>query len=115
MICTLAGFITGCPSTNPPLPVKAFPTLAVSAKPVAGSKVTLTFDSTASNLNLALIGSTGTQFAKISGKSATLPKGLEGTVYAVVTSASSGAVGDDTVVAGPAIITFGLPSAARQN
>lgn len=60
------------------------------------------------------MGSNGIVFAPLKGKTADVPAGLEGTVYAVVTSASSGMVTDDTVVAGPAILDFGLLSSVRQ-
>jgi len=46
-----------------------------------------------------------TIFVPIKNKSATLPKELAGTVYAVVTS-TDGTVTDDTTVAGPAVLWF---------
>jgi hypothetical protein len=100
-----AQFITGCPSSNPTLPVKAFPALAVSANAAPGGEVTLTYKS--SNQTESLVVFTGlTQTpVPISNGKATLPKGLTGTVYVVV-STNGTAVTDDNTVAGPAILLF---------
>jgi hypothetical protein len=113
---TIVGFIKTCPSTNPALPVKAFPTLTLSStKP--GSKSTLKFDSNSTSpLYLALFQSiVSTTFLPIdSKKTVTLPAAgkLEGTVYGVVTTASNGTVSDDNVIAGVAILQFDYPSTA---
>lgn len=113
-----APFIKSCPSTNPPLGLKAFPPLTITAKDlIAGQKAQLSFKSTgtAGPLHLAFIGSAGTKFVAIdSKKRVVIPRDLDGTNYAVVTTASSGAVTDDVVVAGPAVFDFGLTSSARQ-
>ncbi|KAG8862968.1 hypothetical protein FRB96_000388 [Tulasnella sp. 330] len=99
-----AAFITTCPSTNPAIPVKAFPTLT-AGKAAPGSSVELTYKSGGAGEYLAVFTGLTVTYAPISGGKATLPKGLTGTVYAVVTSSSS-AVSDDNTVAGPAIFEF---------
>jgi rubrerythrin len=99
-----AEFITGCPSTNPTLPVKAFPSL-VAGKASPGASVSLTYKSSGSAEYLAVYSGLTVTYAPISGGKATLPKGLTGTIYAVVTSSNS-AVSDDNTVAGPAVFEF---------
>lgn len=109
-----AAFITKCPSTNPTLPVKAFPTLTIpSAGP--GKKVKVVFtkpDAVSSSTPLFVAFFTGLsqEFAPIvSDGSVTIPKDLIGTVYAVVTT--SGTQADDSnIVAGPAILSFNFNS-----
>ncbi|OBT86596.1 hypothetical protein VE02_05100 [Pseudogymnoascus sp. 03VT05] len=113
-----AAFITSCPSSNPKLPVKAFPTLTLdptSPMPVkAGSVVTLlTSGSTLKAANgvatvyAAFISVTGPTFVKATpvagGFSVTIPEGFNGQSYAVLTG-SNETVTDDTTAAGPAII-----------
>ncbi|KZS87906.1 hypothetical protein SISNIDRAFT_418906 [Sistotremastrum niveocremeum HHB9708] len=107
-----SSFITGCPSSNPALPVKAFPALTVGpAAPAAGSSVTLTFDGAADGQFLALMTGLTPKFVPISSGKATLPAGLQGTVYAVV-SKNGTAVSDEDTVAGPAILSFPFDSYA---
>jgi len=103
-----AAFITSCPSTNPALPVKAFPAFTAApatAKP--GDSITTTFNSTGTSgdLFLAFYSGLSTEFAPIKDGKATIPKDLSGTVYAVVSSNGT-MVTDDTTVAGPAIFIF---------
>ncbi|KAF8598925.1 hypothetical protein BDV93DRAFT_592544 [Ceratobasidium sp. AG-I] len=116
------GFITSCPSTNPPLPVEQFPALTVkTASYKAGDTVSILFDEARANgaktyvsflsgLTQTVIPVTG------SGKSqkVKIPAGLMGTVYAVVTT-SDKAVTDENTVAGPTVLMFPFTSSARQN
>lgn len=105
-----AEFITSCPSSNPALPFKAFPALTVSpAAPNPGDKVTVKYNGTDSNVFLSLFTGLSTYSLPLSGGSATLPSNLTGTVYAVVSSNGT-AVTDDTIVAGPAILLFPVPT-----
>jgi len=104
-----SAFITSCPSSNPPLPFTAFPPLTISE---SGSVATLTFNgSSTDGLFLALLSGLTTQFMPITNGQATLPAGLQGTVYAVV-SKNGTAVSDPDTVAGPAILEFNFPSQA---
>ncbi|KZS93402.1 hypothetical protein SISNIDRAFT_507377 [Sistotremastrum niveocremeum HHB9708] len=113
-VFTLAsGFIVSCPATNPVLPVKAFPSLAVvEAAPAPGSTIHLTFNSTTTAPTfLALFAGLNTTFVPITNATALLPTGLQGTVYGVVTTNGT-AVSDDTTIAGVAVFDFAFPSQA---
>ncbi|KAL8680489.1 MAG: hypothetical protein Q9186_003332 [Xanthomendoza sp. 1 TL-2023] len=125
-VYTLAApFIKSCPSDNPPLPVKAFPTLAFEAdknpKTVsAGTKITLsTPDYTVkaadgkSQIYAAFITVTGFVFADATpvdgGFTLTVPTAPEGGApitgqsYVVLTGCNT-TVTDDTTAAGPAVV-----------
>ncbi|KAM0482557.1 hypothetical protein ACHAPX_003076 [Trichoderma viride] len=112
-----SGFITSCPSSNAPLPVKAFPKLQLApttAKSVtAGATVTLLtpgYTLKAENnaqIYAAFIAVTGPTFVPAKpvngGFSLTIPKGFAGQTYVVLTTCKEG-VSDETTAAGPAII-----------
>lgn len=113
-----AGFITACPSSNPTLPVKAFPSLKLDpATPMpvkAGNTVTLLTPgytlkpaTGSATVYAAFISVTGPTFAVATpvngGFSVTIPVGFSGQSYAVLTSCNE-TVTDDTTAAGPAII-----------
>ncbi|KAG5985208.1 hypothetical protein E4U55_000453 [Claviceps digitariae] len=110
-------FITECPSTNPKLPVKAFPKLAAAASdgPVTeGSTVmlqtpdyTLKAPQGSTQVYAAFIAVTGPVFVEATpvegGFSVKIPKGFAGQTYVVLTGCNE-TVSDDTVAAGPAIL-----------
>ncbi|KAJ5889693.1 hypothetical protein N7504_010503 [Penicillium tannophilum] len=108
-------FITSCPSSNGKLPVKAFPSLTLKSTHTvtSGSKVSLVAgsgfdDSNPSNLHAAFITVTGpiwTPLHYTGDKSftATIPNGISGQSYVVITKGKT-QVTDDNIVAGPAII-----------
>ncbi|KAG5917828.1 hypothetical protein E4U42_007104 [Claviceps africana] len=110
-------FITGCPTTNPPLPVKAFPklTAAPGDGPVKeGCTVTLLTPGYtlkppqgATQVYAAFIAVTGPTFVEANpvegGYSCKIPKGFAGQTYVVLTGCND-TVSDDTVAAGPAIL-----------
>lgn len=112
-----SGFITSCPSSNPPLPVKAFPKLQLApttAKSVTpGATVTLLtpgYTLKAENdaqIYAAFIAVTGPTFVPAKpvngGFSVTIPKDFAGQTYVVLTTCKEG-VSDNTTAAGPAII-----------
>lgn len=112
-VYTLAAqFITSCPSSNPPLPVKAFPTLAASSKDATiktGSTVTLSTKGykIEGAVYAAFITVTGPVFVDATpvdgGYEVVVPKGKAGQSYVVLTSCNTGAT-DDTIVAGPAVV-----------
>ncbi|KAL8783427.1 MAG: hypothetical protein Q9213_004627 [Squamulea squamosa] len=124
-VYTLAApFIKSCPSSNPPLPVKAFPTLTASPdnpKTITrGTKITLlTTDYTVkaadgqSQIYAAFITVTGPVFTPATpiegGFTLTVPTAPEGSAgiggqsYVVLTGCNT-TVTDDTVAAGPAIV-----------
>lgn len=111
-------FITECPSSNPKLPVKAFPKLAVAAdskSPITeGATVTLQTPGYtlkapegSTQVYAAFIAVTGPTFVAATpvdgGFSVKIPKGFAGQTYVVLTGCNE-SVTDDTVAAGPAII-----------
>ncbi|KAK4688567.1 hypothetical protein P7C73_g1541, partial [Tremellales sp. Uapishka_1] len=106
-------FITSCPASNPPLPFKAFPTLAVA------SDGTLTYSGSADGQYLLIVaGLTSKTFPITNGK-VTLPSDIQGFAYGVVTSQQDATmVSDDNIIAGPAILDYpfnskvGNPAAA---
>ncbi|KAL4901243.1 hypothetical protein BDW74DRAFT_187873 [Aspergillus multicolor] len=115
-VYTLASpFIASCPSSNAALPVKAFPSLTMSNMGAvsAGQQVELTagegFDSmNTTDVHAAFITVTGPVWAKAmsagEGKwTITVPMGVAGQSYVVLTNGDKQAT-DDNIVAGPAII-----------
>ncbi|KAI9817451.1 MAG: hypothetical protein M1827_001061 [Pycnora praestabilis] len=123
-VYTLAApFIVACPSTNPALPVKAFPTLSLdpsTAMPVT-SNDTITLltpgyvlqpSNGVSQLYGAFITVTGPIFVDATpvsgGFSLQVPVGVNGQSYVVLTGCND-TVTDDTVVAGPAIVEVTNP------
>ncbi|RDB16652.1 Protein rds1 [Hypsizygus marmoreus] len=112
-VYTLAApFIVSCPSTNPALPVKPFPTLTFSAKSVPGSASTVTFESsTASSTELFAVFFTGLsqEVVPLVDGTVVIPKDVRGLVYAVI-STNGTMASDDNIVAGPAILEFDFGS-----
>ena len=116
-----ASFIKSCPTDNPALPVKAFPSLVLdptTTMPVtAGSTVKLitpgnkVVPASGGSVYAAFITVTGPIFADAKpvdgGFSVTIPKGVNGQSYVVLTGCNE-AVTDDTTAAGPAIIEVRL-------
>lgn len=115
-VYTLAApFIKSCPSSNPALPVKAFPMLSVD--PSCGAVTTnksITLETMTAmqgaqdqQYYAAWIAVTGPTFvpATVSGTkiTTTVPAGFHGQSYVVITKQNAN-VTDDTVVAGPAIV-----------
>ena len=107
-----ATFIVSCPSTNPTLPVKAFPNLTFPTGALPGQNVTLTFDRGNSTAELFVAFYTGLSQEIVSifiDNSVIIPKDLNGTVYAVV-STNGTMASDATILAGPAELTFSFNS-----
>jgi len=115
-VYTLAGgFIVSCPSTNAPLPVKAFPvlTLGTSGTIKSGDTIFLetvgyTLVAPASGLVYgAFITVTGPIFVDAKqvagGFTVVVPEGINGQNYVVITGCNT-IVTDDTTAAGPAIV-----------
>lgn len=118
-VYTLASaFITSCPSSNPALPVTAFPALTASADGVAapGSKLTLAskaLSGSSSSLFAGFLnGQTATVVPLESDMSVTVPEGLAGTVYVIITNSST-EVTDANTVAGPAILELEFNSSEK--
>jgi len=112
-VYTLAAqFITGCPSTNAPLPVKAFPVITASSTDAAiktASKVMLTtkgykIDGTVYGAFITVTGPIFVDATAVDGGfEVEVPEGIAGQSYVVLTSCNTAAT-DDTIVAGPAIV-----------
>lgn len=107
-----AGFIKSCPSDNPALPVKAFPSLSASSKDMpikAGSTVLLgtsgyKIEGTVYAAFIAVTGPTFVEAKSVNGGyEAVVPKGFAGQSYVVLTSCNTAAT-DDTILAGPAVV-----------
>lgn len=109
-------FIASCPSSNGKLPVKAFPSLSMSSMdPVmTGAEVQVMtgtgFDTSmdTKDIHAAFITVTGPVWATTksdgNGKfTVTVPKGVSGQSYFVLTKGNTQAT-DDNIVAGPAIV-----------
>lgn len=117
-VYTLASpFITGCPASNPPLPVKAFPKLMATSADMPikqGSIVTLEtpgYDVTTATPGAPVYGAFITVTGSIvvpavktaMGYNIVVPAGVNGQSYVVLTGCNA-TVTDDTVAAGPAIV-----------
>ena len=110
-----AQFITSCPSTNDPLPVKAFPKLTATGTDktvTAGSTLVLStpdsdWPSSSSKLYAAFITVLGPVFVEVKWVNdcwtVQVPAGTAGQSYLVLTKGNE-VVTDETTVAGPAIV-----------
>jgi len=107
-----APFITSCPSTNPTLPVKAFPglTAKTSGKAKAGGQVQLIPSDASSiqnkgQLYAAFVGYPTTAFGVYNTESmmVTIPTNANGQTYVVLTTSNS-TVTDDNTVAGVGLL-----------
>ncbi|KAJ6568420.1 ferritin-like domain-containing protein [Mycena vulgaris] len=113
-----AAFITSCPSTNPALPVKAFPSLTVTTTRYSPGKsialeytpATAVADGTA--LYVAFYTGLAVEYAKLEDGKVVIPDDLRGQVYAVVTTSDS-EVNDANTIAGPAILLLEFNSAGK--
>ncbi|KAJ5261081.1 ferritin-like domain-containing protein [Penicillium angulare] len=108
-------FIVSCPNSNPALPVKAFPSLTSTSLGtlLPGSKVSLATGEgfmAKGTVYAAFITVTGPIWAIVTpsdaGYSVTIPRGVAGQSYVVLTS-SNDKVSDDNIIAGPAILEIG--------
>ncbi|KAJ7267383.1 ferritin-like domain-containing protein [Mycena rebaudengoi] len=113
-----AAFITSCPSTNPALPVKAFPTLTVTTPKIyPGKTISLEYTpatpvATGTPLFGAFYTGLGVEYAPIKDGAITIPEDLLGQVYLVVTT-DSAAVNDANTLAGPAILLLEFDSQGK--
>jgi hypothetical protein len=107
VIFTLAAqFITSCPSTNPALPVMAFPSFTL-ASPQAGqsSAVTAASGVTTEGNYVAFFSGLNTTFVQVQYGSVIVPSTAAGTSYAVLTSSNTTA-NATTILAGVAIVSL---------
>ncbi|KDQ58804.1 hypothetical protein JAAARDRAFT_47125 [Jaapia argillacea MUCL 33604] len=116
-----AAFITSCPSTNPALPVKAFPalTLALSSpasaypnsqKITPGSTTSLTYSPTSSSDYAVFFTGLTPIFVQVSNGKVVVPDTLMGTSYVVISTSNDATGLEAGVVAGPAILEIDFDS-----
>merc|ERR1712000_257964 len=106
-VFTLAApFIKSCPADSPALPFKAFPSVTVNTKGPYKCKETISVEvpKSSGTVYAAFVDATNTQFQDItkSGGKVTIPEGIAGQSYLILTSGPS--VKDSATIAGPAII-----------
>ncbi|OAX39344.1 hypothetical protein K503DRAFT_739622 [Rhizopogon vinicolor AM-OR11-026] len=114
-VWTLAsGVIVTCPSSNMPLPVKAFPALSFPADAKPGQTVQVSFNATTTSeqLYVAFIAGLGPTVVPLSSDhTVTIPSTLEGVVFPVITTVD-GPVTDNVTIAGPTFLSFDFNSDA---
>lgn len=104
MFTLAAPFITSCPSTNPTLPVKAYPSLKI-VNPFPGKSSQIVSQSTIIPTFIVFFSGLDTVFVPVDNGKVKVPDDLSGQVYAVGTTSGSVAT-SDTIVSGPAILVF---------
>ncbi|KAE8540847.1 hypothetical protein D1P53_003211 [Cryptococcus gattii VGV] len=108
MVYTLAAqLITSCPSSNAMLPVNASKPLLNGGSPIfaaaGGATISLTYDGAGANQSLAVYNGLGSTMVAIHNGNVTLPQGLQGYSYLIVTTAADlASVNTSNTVAGPA-------------
>jgi hypothetical protein len=107
-----SGVIVSCPSSNMPLPVKAFPALSFPADAQPGQTVQVSFNATTTSeqLYVAFIAGLGATFVPLSSQmTVDIPSTLQGVVFPVITTSNT-TVTDDVTIAGPAFLSFDFNS-----
>lgn len=107
-----SAFIKSCPASNAPLPVMAYPSLALtSGSPTAASVVISLVPKTMPKGTYYATFVSGLDIIPVAPVSAsngaimvTVPKSVSGQSYVFLTSDKSGNLTDSTILAGPAII-----------
>ena len=120
-----AQYIVACPESNPKLPIKEYPHLALGTKgsiEVGGSITLETSNSTSmtvgsdGEMSGAFISRTGVIFVAVvvvdSGYTVQVPEGVEGLSY-VVLVAGNVTVDEDTILAGPATVEVCLDVSSK--
>lgn len=106
------GYVTECPDGNPTLPFHSYPALTITPTyPTADTTVTvgLSLKSSVQQFYLAWLNGLIVQYSPITGGQATVPEGLNGTVYAIVVS-SPDPPSTDNIASGAAIVQFPFDS-----
>ncbi|THH06234.1 hypothetical protein EW145_g4222 [Phellinidium pouzarii] len=120
-----SSFITDCLPVNPTLPFTAYPNLTITSIDggstfAPGDNVTLTYDNSTAGSSaqyLAFFSGLNTTYANISSeKGVSIPDSLQGLLFAVVTTSLNGtAVLDNSLIAGPAALSFAFGSNASNS
>jgi len=126
-----APFITGCPATNPALPVTAFPSLTVGAGPYApGQQVAVSGGNSSDTSFGVFLSGLGQSVSAVVNGQVTIPVGLFGQVYVgfvclahithtltllffglhsyLVLTNTNATASDENTIAGPAVIEVPL-------
>ncbi|KAG2356614.1 hypothetical protein BDR07DRAFT_1491709 [Suillus spraguei] len=107
-----SGVVVSCPSSNMPLPVKAFPALTFPADAQPGQTVQVSFNATTTSepLYVAFIAGLGATYVPLSPQmTVEIPSTLQGVVFPVITSSNT-AVTDNVTIAGPTFLSFDFNS-----
>jgi hypothetical protein len=112
-----AQFIVSCPDSNPPLPVTPLPRLEIQpGSPQAGDSVTFKFDAgeirkDSSPLFVAFFDGIQVQYSDLSADNvATVPEGLQGTVYAAIVNNKADFILDQGLLTGLVMFEINFPS-----
>ena len=104
-----APFFVSCPKSNPPLPVKAFPTVTATGKAPFRAGSTVVFKPAEplhphGDVYAAFITVTGNIYKKVTpsngGFSVVIPKGVNGQTYVVLTACEDRVTDDSTIAVG---------------
>ncbi len=111
-----APLIKSCPSTNPALPVKPFPTAKLDGAVYANKQITVSGNGVQQGQYLAFLSGLQVLYAPIGANGAvTVPSDIYfGRSYAIVTKTNT-SVADDNVVAGPIVVDIPLSSTDAAN
>ncbi|KAI0351015.1 hypothetical protein OH77DRAFT_1498721 [Trametes cingulata] len=110
-------YIGDCPDTNPDLPFKTYPALTVyPGYPTADGTVfvSLTLKAAAAQFYLVWLDGLTVRYSPITSGQATVPEGLDGTVYVAVVS-SQDPPSTNNLVSGFAIVQFPFSSWTQDN
>lgn len=104
-----APLIVSCPSTNPALPVKAFPAATISGDVCGGKTVSISGEGVQSGQYAAFLSGLNVYYAQIGDNgSVQVPQEVGyGRVYVIVSNTNN-SIADDNVVAGPAVVDIPL-------
>ncbi|KAI0656594.1 ferritin-like domain-containing protein [Cubamyces menziesii] len=111
-------FIKSCPSTNPSLPVQAFPALTLTSSSSGssvspGHAVSLDFDKRPANASVAWLSGLDVVYSDLDGSGkTTVPQGLMGTVFATAVSSKDAPPSDANMLSGFAIVQIPFDSRA---
>ncbi|KAJ4467009.1 ferritin-like domain-containing protein [Lentinula aciculospora] len=105
-----AQYITGCPSSNPSLPVSTYPSLTIAnASAGQAAAVTAANNVTTEGQYVAFFSGLSTTFVQVQGGQVVIPSGSMGISYAVLTNSNSTA-DDSTITAGVAVVQIDFNS-----
>ncbi|KAI0340285.1 hypothetical protein BDW22DRAFT_1334411 [Trametopsis cervina] len=112
-------FIVSCPASNPKLPVMALPKLAIEpANPTAGQRIKFSYKhdevkADGAKLYIAWFDGVEVQYSELGGDDmASVPEGLQGTVYGAIVKDKVSNPTDQVILTGLVMFEIGFPSYA---